>query len=83
MMVFWGATASLKEVWGLADMALGLMTLVNIYAIILLTPTVLNLTKDFRKKLQENGNPTFSLNDVEIQGKTEPGVWSGNKNSEY
>jgi AGCS family alanine or glycine:cation symporter len=81
-MVFWGATASLKEVWGLADMALGLMTLVNIYAIILLTPTVLNLTKDFREKLKENGKPTFLLDDVEIQGKTEPGVWTANKAKE-
>ena len=79
MMVFWGATASLKQVWGLADMALGLMTLVNIYAIILLTPTVINLTQDFREKLKANGKPTFSLDDVEIQGKTEPGIWSSNK----
>lgn len=78
-MVFGGANASLKEVWGLADMALGLMTLVNIYAIFLLTPTVVNLTKDFRKKLKINGNPTFLLDDVEIQGKTEPGVWFNNK----
>ena len=46
MMVFWGANASLKEVWGLADMALGLMTLVNIYAIVLLTPTIVNLIKE-------------------------------------
>lgn len=79
MMVFWGANASLKEVWGLADMALGLMTLVNIYAIILLTPTIVNLTKDFREKLKANGDPTFLLDDVKIQGKTEPGVWSNNK----
>jgi AGCS family alanine or glycine:cation symporter len=79
MMVFWGATASLKQVWGLADMALGLMTLVNIYAIILLTPTVINLTQDFRQKLKVNSKPTFSLDDVEIQGKTEPGIWSSTK----
>ena len=79
IMVFWGANASLKEVWGLADMALGLMTLVNIYAIVLLTPTVVNLTKDFREKLKVNGKPTFSLDDVEIQGETEPGVWSSHK----
>lgn len=75
-MVFWGASATLKEVWGLADMALGLMTLVNIYAIILLTPTVINLTKDFREKLNSSDKVTFSLDDVEIQGETEPGVWS-------
>ena len=75
-MVFWGASATLKEVWGLADMALGLMTLVNIYAIILLTPTVINLTKDFRQKLHSSDKITFSLDDVEIQGETEPGIWS-------
>lgn len=76
IMVFWGATATLKQVWGLADMALGLMTLVNIYAIVLLTPTIVNLTKDFRNKLHKGEEPSFSLSDVEIQGKTEAGVWS-------
>ncbi|MFQ3268001.1 MAG: AGCS family alanine or glycine:cation symporter, partial [Colwellia sp.] len=79
LMVFWGANASLKEVWGLADMALGLMTLVNIYAIILLTPTVLNLTKDFHRKLKANVEPSFSIGDVKIQGETEPGIWSNNR----
>jgi len=79
LMVFWGANASLQEVWGLADMALGLMTLVNIYAIILLTPTVLNLTKDFHRKLKDNVEPSFSIGDVKIQGETEPGIWSNNK----
>jgi len=76
LMVFWGASASLKEVWGLADMALGMMTLVNIYAIFLLTPTIVNLTKDYQAKLKNSDQPTFSLKDVKIQGKTEPGVWS-------
>ena len=75
-MVFWGSSATLKQVWGLADMALGLMTLVNIYAIILLTPTVLNLTKHYRDKLSKNEQPTFSLDEVKIQGKTEQDVWS-------
>ncbi len=75
-MVFWGASASLKEVWSMADMALGLMTLVNVYAIVLLTPTIVNLTKDYQAKLKANKEPTFKVGDVEIQGKTEPGVWS-------
>ncbi|KGJ98546.1 alanine/glycine:cation symporter family protein [Thalassotalea sp. ND16A] len=76
IMVFWGANATLKQVWGLADMALGLMTLVNIYAIVLLTPTIVNLTQDYLAKLKINDQPSFSLADVEIQGETEPGVWS-------
>jgi len=77
--VFWGASATLKQVWGLADMALGLMTLVNIYAIVLLTPTIVNLTQDYRKKLQAKGEISFALDDIEIQGKAEPGVWPASK----
>jgi len=75
-MVFWGANATLKEVWGLADMALGLMTLVNIYAIVLLTPTIVNLTQDYLAKLKITDQPSFSLDDIEIQGQAEKGIWS-------
>jgi len=46
VMVLWGANAPLEQAWALADMALGLMTLVNIVAIILLTPTIVALMKD-------------------------------------
>lgn len=75
-MVYWGANASLKEVWNMADMALGLMTVVNISAIMLLTPTIVNLTRDYQVKLKTTNKPEFKLADVEIQGKTEDGVWS-------
>jgi AGCS family alanine or glycine:cation symporter len=74
-MVFWGATASLKEVWSMADAALGLMTLVNVYAIVLLTPTIVNITRDYQSQLKANKTPEFILDNVEIQGKTEKGVW--------
>jgi AGCS family alanine or glycine:cation symporter len=74
-MVFWGATASLKEVWSMADAALGLMTLVNVYAIVLLTPTIVSITKDYQSQLKANKTPEFILDNVEIQGKTEKGVW--------
>jgi AGCS family alanine or glycine:cation symporter len=74
-MVFWGATASLKEVWSMADAALGLMTLVNVYAIVLLTPTIVSITKDYQSQLKANKTPEFKLDNVEIQGKTEKGVW--------
>jgi len=75
-MVVWGASASLKQVWSMADMALGLMTLVNVYAIVLLTPTIVNLTRDYQKKLKAGETPTFKESDVVIQGKTESGIWN-------
>ncbi|GLX82333.1 alanine/glycine:cation symporter family protein [Thalassotalea eurytherma] len=75
LMVYWGASASLKQVWSMADVALGLMTLVNVYAIVLLTPTIVNLTKDYQKQRDNNREPVFSKDQVTVQGKTEEGVW--------
>ncbi len=74
-MVYWGASASLKQVWSMADVALGLMTLVNVYAIVLLTPTIVNLTKDYQKQRDDNREPVFSKDQVTVQGKTEEDVW--------
>ena len=74
-MVYWGASASLKQVWSMADVALGLMTLVNVYAIVLLTPTIVNLTKDYQKQRDDNREPVFSKDQVTVHGKTEEDVW--------
>jgi AGCS family alanine or glycine:cation symporter len=74
-MVFWGSNASLAMVWGMADMALGLMTLVNIFAIIQLTPTIVALSKDYRAKLAKGQAPDYNNGDAKVQGNTEPGVW--------
>lgn len=74
-MVIWGSMASLKEVWSMADAALGLMTLVNIYAIVLLTPTIVSLTKDYQRQLIANKTPSFKLENVKIQGQVEKGIW--------
>ena len=79
LMVFWGASASLKLVWSMADVALGLMTLVNVYAIYLLTPTIVNLTKDYQTQLKEKLPISFDESNIEFQGKTEKGVWSKEK----
>ncbi|OHU90241.1 MULTISPECIES: alanine/glycine:cation symporter family protein [Pseudoalteromonas] len=74
-MMLWGATATLKEVWSLADMALGLMTLVNIFAIIQLTPTVVALSKDYHDQRKQAKEPEFDPALVKVQGRCEPGVW--------
>ncbi|TMN69730.1 sodium:alanine symporter family protein [Pseudoalteromonas sp. S1727] len=74
-MMMWGASATLKEVWDLADIALGLMTVVNVIAIIILTPTILAVTADYNKQRAENTEPEFDANKVKIQGKTEKGIW--------
>jgi AGCS family alanine or glycine:cation symporter len=74
-MVFWGSGASLKEVWAAADMALGMMTVVNVTALILLTPTIVAVSKDYLNKINRKDDATFKTGDCAIQGKSEAGIW--------
>ena len=46
-MHFLGAVFSLEIVWGFGDIALGLMAIPNLIAVILLTPKVREMTKDY------------------------------------
>lgn len=78
-MVFWGASASLKQVWSMADVALGLMTLVNVIAIVQLTPTIVALMKDYNAKRNLNNsteaNMAFRATDIQFQGRLHKGIW--------
>ncbi|WP_218309413.1 alanine/glycine:cation symporter family protein [Alteromonas antoniana] len=74
-MIFWGAQAALPEVWAMADMALGLMTVINITAIVWLTPTMVSISKDYFAKHDKGERPEYKTGDCEIQGKSEDGIW--------
>jgi AGCS family alanine or glycine:cation symporter len=74
-MMIWGASATIKQVWDLADIALGLMTVVNVIAIIRLTPTILSVTKDYHSQREAGQEPSFDSEKVKVQGQTELGIW--------
>jgi AGCS family alanine or glycine:cation symporter len=74
-MVLWGSGARLDAVWSAADMALGLMTLVNVIALILLTPTIVAVSRDYFAKHESGGKMDFKKGDCAIQGKTEDDIW--------
>ncbi|NMH65984.1 alanine:cation symporter family protein [Shewanella sp. SHSM-M6] len=74
-MVVWGSNASLKQVWALADMSLGLMTVVNIIAITLLTPTIIALSNHYFSKKRAGVLPEYRAGEIPIQGKSETGIW--------
>lgn len=74
-MVAWGANASLEQVWSMADMALGLMAVVNIIVIIMLTPTIVAVSQHYFTKVRQSKKPEYRSGDVKIQGHTEKGIW--------
>ncbi|AEP30258.1 amino acid carrier protein [Glaciecola nitratireducens FR1064] len=74
-MILWGSMAAVPKVWAMADMALGLMTVVNIIAIVLLTPTIVAVTKDYNEKRKNQAKMDFVEADCNIQGSTEDKIW--------
>lgn len=75
-MIVWGSVASIPAVWSLADLALGLMTLINITALILMTPTITKLAKDYHQALKEKRQPEFKASNKHLyQGNLEEDIW--------
>jgi AGCS family alanine or glycine:cation symporter len=75
MMILWGSMAALPEVWAMADMALGLMTVINISALVWMTPTIVSISKDYFAKRDAGKEITYKAGDCDIQGKSEKGIW--------
>ena len=60
-MVLYGSVASLSTVWNMADLFMGLMTICNLIAIVLLGRHAFRLLEDYRaQKRQGVVDPTFS-----------------------
>ena len=58
-MVMCGAVMSLDLAWSLADVTMGLMTICNLIAIVLLSRQALWLLRDYTSKKKRGVNPTF------------------------
>ena len=50
------------------------MTVINIIAIVWMTPTIVSISKDYFKK-KTGANMEYKAGDCEIQGKSEDGIW--------
>lgn len=74
-MIYWGSSANLPEVWAAADMALGLMTVINIIALVWMTPTIVSISQDYFNKRKAGKEMEYKAGDCEIQGKSEDGIW--------
>lgn len=78
LMIVWGSAASIPMVWSLADLALGLMTVINVSVLIMMSPTIINVAKNYHQSRKANIEPSFSAKDKTLyQGKLEQeDIWS-------
>ena len=51
------------------------MTVINITALVWMTPTIVSISKDYFAKRDSGKEITYKAGDCEIQGKSEDGIW--------
>lgn len=74
--VYFGAVQSVPLVWDMADMAMGTMAWINLIAILLLSPLVLMLLKDYTTKLKLGKEPEFKLSEHPgLKRKIKSDIW--------
>ncbi|WP_416191554.1 alanine/glycine:cation symporter family protein [Neisseria sp. CCUG12390] len=75
-MVYFGAVQSVPLVWDMADMAMGTMAWINLIAILLLSPLVFLLLKDYTAKLKMGKEPEFKLSEHPgLKRKIKSDIW--------
>jgi AGCS family alanine or glycine:cation symporter len=75
-MVMWGAVQAVSTVFDAADAAMGLMATINLVAIMLLSGTVVLLTRDFFAQRKAGATPTFIAADhPQLPGQIDHTIW--------
>lgn len=76
VMVVFGCLADMRVLWRLADIAMGLMTLTNLVALLLLSRIALMLARDYNSQRSIGKLPTFyAANFPAIADQIAPGIW--------
>lgn len=78
-MVIFGSVTSVKLVWDLADLFMGLMAIVNLIAITLLSKVAFAALKDYLKQRREGLDPVFTK--ASIKGLEDVECWDGKPGS--
>ncbi len=74
--IAFGATAKLSTVWDLADIAMGLMALVNLVAIVLLGRWAFAALHDYQRQAEAGEDPVFVAADAGLPGRLEGDIWT-------
>jgi alanine or glycine:cation symporter, AGCS family len=77
LMVYFGAIASVPLIWSLADLFMGVMASINLFAILLLTPFLLMLLKDYRSQMKQGiKDPEFKIDKYpKYKDKVNSKIW--------
>lgn len=69
LLILLGAGLSSKLLWGIADITMGLMAIINMPVIIILSGKAFRALKDYRSQKKVGKDPTFRAKDIGITDK--------------
>ncbi len=73
--VYFGTIASLHTVWNLTDVFMGIMILVNLYAIVMLSNVAIKAIKHYKHELKLGKTPEFKKDIIPELSKDKTNVW--------
>ena len=71
VLVFVGALMDFSFVWNLADVLMGIMTIINLPIIMILGKTALAVLKDYSEQRKAGKDPQFKAASIGLKGKTD------------
>ena len=71
VIIFVGAGLSADLLWGIADVTMGAMTLINMPVILLLGKYAYKALKDYEKQRKDGIEPVFKAKDIDLPHKTD------------
>ncbi|MBQ7957329.1 MAG: alanine:cation symporter family protein [Clostridia bacterium] len=71
LVVFIGAGLSSDLLWGIADITMGAMTIINMPVILYLSKYAVRALKDYEKQRKEGKDPVFKVKDIELPHKVD------------
>ena len=66
LLILLGAGLNAKLLWGIADITMGGMTIINIPVIIILGKYAIRALKDYEKQRKEGKDPVFRAKDINL-----------------
>ncbi|WP_193085017.1 alanine/glycine:cation symporter family protein, partial [Halomonas sp. 3F2F] len=79
-MVMVGSVASLGAIWNFADLSMGMMAVINLVAILLLSPIAFALFRDYDAQLKAGQEPVFDPSKFpKLVNKVDPSAWPKRK----
>mgnify|MGYP003289842948 FL=1 len=71
VLIFAGALMDFGMVWNLADVLMGIMTIINLPIIMILGKTALDVLKDYSEQRKVGKDPQFKAASIGLKGKTD------------